>query len=272
MADTPEQHPGFFAELREQRWDDHRLYHHSRINQSLHLLSALSFLTSYVLLAISPAIAAIVGWVFAMWSRQVGHFFFEPKGYDDVNKLTNERKEEIKVGYNIRRKIVLLAVWAASPVVLWLEPTLFGLLDAPVGFDAWLQNLAMVWLALGGTRLVHEDPHGSISRREALPPVAAASAARAAHRPDAARALGRHGRSGRSRRRRSRAQARGLTSAVGAAASGRRPKRARRSSLKIRCRIALFVSAGALHHQPSACIASAARTNRSATAAKSASE
>ena len=39
----------FWQALRTQRWDDHRYYHHSRINQSLHLLSALSFLTSYVL-------------------------------------------------------------------------------------------------------------------------------------------------------------------------------------------------------------------------------
>ena len=28
----------FVDELKEQRWDDHRLYHHSRINQSLHLV------------------------------------------------------------------------------------------------------------------------------------------------------------------------------------------------------------------------------------------
>ena len=34
---------GFLEALREQRWDDHRYYHHSRINQSLHLLSAMSF-------------------------------------------------------------------------------------------------------------------------------------------------------------------------------------------------------------------------------------
>jgi hypothetical protein len=34
---------GFFELLREQRWDDHRYYHHSRVNQSLHLLSAISF-------------------------------------------------------------------------------------------------------------------------------------------------------------------------------------------------------------------------------------
>ena len=109
---------GFWAELKEQRWDDHRLYHHSRINQSLHLVSALSFLTSYVLLAVSPGIAALLGWFVAMWSRQIGHFFFEPKDYDEVNQLTHARKEEIKVGYNLRRKIVLLAIWALSPLLL----------------------------------------------------------------------------------------------------------------------------------------------------------
>ena len=34
----------FLRALEIQRWDDHRYYHHSRINQSLHLLSAISFL------------------------------------------------------------------------------------------------------------------------------------------------------------------------------------------------------------------------------------
>src|SRR4029434_727355 len=75
----------FLEELREQRWDDHRYYHHSRINQSLHLVSAISFLTSYALMTVSPSIAAILGWFVAMWSRQIGHFFFEPKGFDEIN-------------------------------------------------------------------------------------------------------------------------------------------------------------------------------------------
>ena len=39
--------PSFREELREQRSDDHRYYHHSRVNQSLHLVSALSFLCAY---------------------------------------------------------------------------------------------------------------------------------------------------------------------------------------------------------------------------------
>ena len=61
-----------------------------------------------------------------MTSRQIGHFFFEPKGYDHVNQATHEHKEEIKVGYNLRRKIVLLTIWALSPLVLFLDPTLLG--------------------------------------------------------------------------------------------------------------------------------------------------
>src|SRR5262245_38962906 len=94
----------FLQALQTQRWDDHRYYHHSRINQALHLVSALSFLTSYALLFTNPAAAALVGWLVAMVSRQTGHFFFEPKGYDVVNKATHEHKEAIKVGYNLQRK------------------------------------------------------------------------------------------------------------------------------------------------------------------------
>ena len=103
--------------LEIQRWDDHRYYHHSRINQSLHLVSAMSFLSAYVLLFTSPVAAALVGWLVAMTSRQIGHFFFEPKGYDHVNQATHEYKEEIKVGYNLQRKVVLLSIWALSPLV-----------------------------------------------------------------------------------------------------------------------------------------------------------
>ena len=33
----------FLNELAVQRWDDHRFYHHSRINQTLHLISAVGF-------------------------------------------------------------------------------------------------------------------------------------------------------------------------------------------------------------------------------------
>jgi hypothetical protein len=57
---------GFLQELSIQRWDDHRYYHHSRINQSLHLLSACSFLVAYAYLFIDPAVAGLLGWLVSM--------------------------------------------------------------------------------------------------------------------------------------------------------------------------------------------------------------
>jgi hypothetical protein len=150
---------GFLRTLEVQRWDDHRYYHQSRINQSLHFLSAVSFLIAYVLLFTDPAAAALIGWLVAMISRQVGHFFFEPKGYDEVNQATHEYKEEVKVGYNLKRKVVLLAVWAASPLLLLADPTLFGLLQPPEGQAGLVHNMAMVWLAIGAGGLVFRTVH-----------------------------------------------------------------------------------------------------------------
>jgi len=140
---------GFLAELRRQRWDDHRYYHHSRINQTLHLVSALSFLTAYVTVFTSPVAAALIGWLVAMVTRQVGHFVFEPKGYDTVNQATHQHKEDIKVGYNLRRKVVLLSLWAVSPVILWLDPTLFGAFRAPASNAEFVSRVGQIWLALG---------------------------------------------------------------------------------------------------------------------------
>jgi hypothetical protein len=136
-------------ELKRQRWDDHRYYHHCRINQSLHLISALSFITAYGLLFFEPALAALLAWGVSMTTRQAGHFFFEPRGYDHVNAATDAHKEAIKVGYNIRRKVVLMAVWAAMPLLLWAAPGLFGLVATPDTAAAFLHELGLAWLALG---------------------------------------------------------------------------------------------------------------------------
>ena len=140
--------------LREQRWDDHRYYHHSRINQSLHLVSAVCFVIAYGLLLVEPAWAALLAWCVSMTTRQAGHFFFEPRGYDHVNQATDEYKEEIKVGYNIRRKIVLMSVWVLIPLVLWLAPSLGGLIEPAVGVSGWLHDVGIAWLALGVTGLL----------------------------------------------------------------------------------------------------------------------
>lgn len=149
----------FMQELRTQRWDDHRYYHHSRINQSLHLLSALSFLGSYALLFTNPVAAALLGWLVAMVSRQVGHFFFEPKDYDEVNQATHEYKEQIKVGYNLKRKVVLLAIWALSPVVLYLDPTLFGIFQPHANLDEFIHQMSIVWIAIGFGGLIFRTVH-----------------------------------------------------------------------------------------------------------------
>lgn len=139
----------FLQALKIQRWDDHRYYHHSRINQSLHLVSALSFLASYVAMFRDPAAAALIGWLLAMVTRQAGHFFFEPKGYDVVNAATHDHKEAIKVGYNLKRKTVLLSIWALCPVLLWVDPSGFGVFSSHGTPAEYLRHVAQAWLVLG---------------------------------------------------------------------------------------------------------------------------
>ena len=149
----------FLAELRTQRWDDHRFYHHSRINQSLHLLSAISFLIAYVMLFTDPVAAGLIGWLVAMVSRQSGHFFFEPKGYDEANQVTHEYKEDIKVGYNLRRKVILHLIWAASPALLWLDPTCFGLFPPHASGEGFIRHVGEIWLLVGIGALLFRTVH-----------------------------------------------------------------------------------------------------------------
>lgn len=139
----------FKETLQEQRWDDHRYYHHSRVNQALHLVSALSFLVAYALLFLDPPLAALVAWLVGMTTRQIGHFFFEPKGYDHVNGASHEHKEEIKVGYNLQRKVVLMGIWALAPLLLLWDPTLMGALEPYEGWKGFANIVGAVWLVLG---------------------------------------------------------------------------------------------------------------------------
>jgi hypothetical protein len=151
--------PGFFEALRVQRWDDHRYYHHSRINQSLHLVSAVSFVFAYMMMFKDPAIAALVGWLVSMTSRQAGHFFFEPKDYDVYNQATHEHKEEIKVGYNLRRKVVLMTIWALSPIPLYFDPSYFGLFTPHADKIEYMRHVAIIWLAIGIGGLMFRTIH-----------------------------------------------------------------------------------------------------------------
>jgi hypothetical protein len=94
-----------------------------------------------------------------MVSRQSGHFFFEPKGYDTVNRATHEHKEEIKVGYNLRRKVILHAVWALSPALLWLDPTLFGVFKPHPGTADFVRHVGEIWLVVGIGALLFRTVH-----------------------------------------------------------------------------------------------------------------
>src|SRR6202045_720055 len=140
---------GFLQALKLQQWDDHRYYHHSRINQTLHLISASSFVCAYALAFTAPAAAALVGWLVGMTSRQVGHFFFEPKDYDEVNQATHEYKEEVKVGYNLKRKVVLMTIWALSPLALYFDPTLAGIFAPHASPAEFVRHVAQIWLVIG---------------------------------------------------------------------------------------------------------------------------
>ena len=134
--------------LRTQRFDDYRFYHKSTVNQTLHLFSAVIFLACYALLFRDPAPAGLVGW-FAMLTRQTGHFFFEPNGYDAVNDVSNDYKEAVKVGYNQTRKIILLLVWGSAPIALYFYPTLFGLFGPPADRLDFARHVGALWLAIG---------------------------------------------------------------------------------------------------------------------------
>ena len=105
---------------------------------------------AYALLFVDPAVAALLGWCVAMTSAPGrATSSSSRKGYDHVNQATHEYKEEIKVGYNMRRKVVLMAPWALSPLLLWLEPTLFGLIEPATTSQATCTTSASLWLALG---------------------------------------------------------------------------------------------------------------------------
>jgi hypothetical protein len=150
---------GFREALRTQRWDDHRYYHHSRINQALHLVSAISFVCAYVLVWTHPVAAVLLAWLFGMTSRQIGHFFFEPRDYDEVNRATHDYKEDVKIGYNLQRKVVLMGIWALSPLALYFDPTLLGLFDAQTDFSTFVHRVALMWIAIGIGGLLFRTVH-----------------------------------------------------------------------------------------------------------------
>ena len=149
----------FWKKVEILRWDDSRYYHQCRINQTLHLASAISFVAAYVLMFVDPASAALVGWLVGMITRQSGHIFFEPRGFDSIHGVSYQQKESIKVGYNMRRKSVLIGVWLCLPALLLASPSLFGLIESAAGWQGYARDVALSWLALGIGGLLFRTVH-----------------------------------------------------------------------------------------------------------------
>ena len=149
----------FWQKVETLRWDDSRFYHQCRINQTLHLVSAISFVVAYALMFVDPAVAALVGWLVGMLTRQSGHIFFEPRGFDPIYGVSYAHKESIKVGYNMRRKSVLIAVWLSLPALLFVSPSLLGLIEPGTGWKGHVHDVGLGWLALGIGGLLFRTVH-----------------------------------------------------------------------------------------------------------------
>jgi hypothetical protein len=76
-----------------------------------------------------------------------------------VNQATHEHKEEIKVGYNLRRKVVLMALWAGTPLLVWAAPGVFGLFEPHTDGMSFIRQVGALWLALGVGGLLFRTVH-----------------------------------------------------------------------------------------------------------------
>jgi hypothetical protein len=104
---------------------------------------------AYVYLFIDPVISAYIAWLFSMTTRQAGHFFFEPKDYDTYNQATQDHKEAIKIGYNLKRKRVLIACWLAVPLLAYFDAALFNFVMPDAAPDTLIDRIGWGWLWLG---------------------------------------------------------------------------------------------------------------------------
>ena len=63
------------------------------------------------------------------------------------------------MGYNLRRKVVLHIVWAASPLVLLIDPTCFRTIPAPARRPAFVRHVGEIWLIVGIGALLFRTVH-----------------------------------------------------------------------------------------------------------------
>jgi hypothetical protein len=73
--------------------------------------------------------------------------------------VTDEHKEAIKVGYNLRRKVVLIAIWALAPLALLADPSLLGLVEPAADHGALVEQVGLIWLFVGVGGLLFRTVH-----------------------------------------------------------------------------------------------------------------
>ena len=190
-----------------QRWDDHRYYHHSRINQSLHLVSALELRVRLRLLFVDPA-----------WPRCSAGCVVDDHApgrplllraaratTTSTRRPTSTRKRSRSATTCAARSCCSSAVGAGAAGAAGSTATLLRPVRRRRSARRLVHDVGMVWLALGVGGLLFrtvqlfviarradrrwswmtEDPHRPVPRHQALLEGAAAPAARRADRPDA---------------------------------------------------------------------------------------
>lgn len=109
-------------EIQLQLQQDHDLYHHSLVNQSLHFFSGCQNIVAYILFFSGHFVSAVSLGLVSWFIRQSGHFFFESKEYDEINQMTFEEKEAEKVGANLHRKLLMIGGLAAFLTLFFVTP------------------------------------------------------------------------------------------------------------------------------------------------------
>ena len=135
----------FMAMLRTQRFDDYRYYHQSRINQTLHLIGAIIFLGCYALL-FGDAACGRTGRLARDVNPPDRSLLLRAQRLRRPQQRHQRIQGNIKIGYNQRRKIVLLIIWGMAPVTLFFFPTLFGIFSPPAGRFDFIRHAGAVWL------------------------------------------------------------------------------------------------------------------------------
>ena len=145
----------FLETLRMQRWDDHRYYHHSRINQALHLVSALSFVCAYILVFSDPALAVLIGWLVGD-DDAAGRAFLlraarlRPREPGDA-RVQGRDQGRLQSAAQGRADVDLGGVAARRS---WSIPPCSGSSRPMPNMAELVRHVALIWLFVGGAGLV----------------------------------------------------------------------------------------------------------------------